>query len=38
MPFTPGYEEDGFLKALNITLNDIEPKADNCTKVFRCMK
>lgn len=33
MPFVPGYEEDGFLKGLSLKLEDIEPKADNCTKV-----
>lgn len=33
MPFAPGYEEDGFLRNLNITLSDIEAKAENCTKV-----
>jgi hypothetical protein len=34
MPFVPGYEEDGFLKGLNLKLTDIEPKADNCSKVY----
>jgi len=33
MPFSPGYEETGFLRALNITKDDIEPLAENCTKV-----
>ena len=33
MPFVPGHEEDGFLKKLDITLADIEPLADKCTKV-----
>lgn len=34
MPFVVGYEEDGFLKSLKITVNDIEPKAKNCTEVL----
>ena len=33
MPYIPGYEEDGFLKSLGITKDDIEFKADDCTKV-----
>ncbi|KAG0725565.1 Galactosylgalactosylxylosylprotein 3-beta-glucuronosyltransferase P [Chionoecetes opilio] len=33
MPFTVGYEEDGFIKSLGITAADIEPLAFNCTKV-----
>ncbi|KAB7505561.1 Galactosylgalactosylxylosylprotein 3-beta-glucuronosyltransferase S, partial [Armadillidium nasatum] len=34
MPYMAGYEEDGFLKSLNISLNDIEPKAEICTKIL----
>ncbi|KAL7643435.1 UNVERIFIED_CONTAM: hypothetical protein RMT77_005417 [Armadillidium vulgare] len=34
MPYRAGYEEDGFLKSLGISLNDIEPKAENCTKIL----
>lgn len=34
MPFRAGFEEDGFLRSLNITLTDLEPKADNCTKIY----
>ncbi|XP_065560007.1 galactosylgalactosylxylosylprotein 3-beta-glucuronosyltransferase P-like isoform X2 [Artemia franciscana] len=34
MPFSPGYEETGFLRALNITKDDIEPLAENCTKIL----
>uniref|UniRef100_T1JMB5 Galactosylgalactosylxylosylprotein 3-beta-glucuronosyltransferase n=1 Tax=Strigamia maritima TaxID=126957 RepID=T1JMB5_STRMM len=34
MPFSVGYEEDGFLRSLNITMTDIEPKADNCTQIL----
>ena len=33
MPFVAGLEEDGFLQSLNISLADIEPKADRCTRV-----
>lgn len=33
MPYNVGFEEDGFLKALKIKPEDIEPLADNCTKV-----
>lgn len=33
MPFKVGYEEDGLLKNLNINIKEIEPKAENCTKV-----
>jgi|LakMenEpi03Aug12_release.lakeMendotaPanAssembly.Ray.scaffolds.fasta_scaffold4194918_1 hypothetical protein len=33
MPYVPGHEEDGFLKKLDITPADIEPKADRCTQV-----
>lgn len=31
--FTKGDLEGGFLKKLNIKINDLEPKADCCTKV-----
>lgn len=34
MPFVPGYEEDGMLRSLNITMNEVEFVADNCTKVI----
>lgn len=34
MPYQPGYEEDGFLRSLNINLKEVEPKADNCTKIL----
>jgi len=34
MPFKPGFEEDGFLRALApFEPKQIELKADNCTKV-----
>ena len=29
----PGYQEPEFLKHFNISLNDLEPKADGCTTV-----
>uniref|UniRef100_A0A914I1X9 Galactosylgalactosylxylosylprotein 3-beta-glucuronosyltransferase n=1 Tax=Globodera rostochiensis TaxID=31243 RepID=A0A914I1X9_GLORO len=29
-----GYLESNFLISLNVTLNEFEPKADNCTKVY----
>ena len=28
-----GYVEDCFLKDMNVTFDDMEPKADNCTQV-----
>ncbi|XP_065567304.1 galactosylgalactosylxylosylprotein 3-beta-glucuronosyltransferase S-like [Artemia franciscana] len=34
MPFLSGYEETVFLAGLNITNDDIEPLADNCTKIL----
>ena len=33
IPFKSCYEETKFLGSLNISLADIEPKAENCTKV-----
>ena len=37
MPYTPGYEEDGFLKSLApFDLKDIELLASNCTEVGSC--
>lgn len=33
MPYKAGFEEDRFLTALSIKLDDIEPKANNCTRV-----
>jgi hypothetical protein len=33
MPFVTGYEEDGFLKSLNLSLSDIEPRAKGCSQV-----
>lgn len=35
MPYTPSFEEDGFLKSLApLEVEDIEPKANNCTRVL----
>ncbi|XP_042869021.1 galactosylgalactosylxylosylprotein 3-beta-glucuronosyltransferase P-like isoform X2 [Penaeus japonicus] len=34
MPFVPGYEEDGMLRSLNITMDEVEFVAKNCTKVY----
>ncbi|KAG7313650.1 hypothetical protein JYU34_000809 [Plutella xylostella] len=34
MPYKAGFEEDGFLKSNGFTLEDVEPLADNCTRVL----
>lgn len=34
MPFRAGYEEDRFLRSLGVTLDMIEPKAEDCTQVL----
>jgi beta-1,3-glucuronyltransferase S len=34
MPFKAGYEEDAFLKSIGLKLDDIEPKAKNCTETY----
>ncbi|XP_041987602.1 galactosylgalactosylxylosylprotein 3-beta-glucuronosyltransferase S-like [Aricia agestis] len=34
MPYIAGHEEDRFLVSLNLKMNDIEPLADNCTKIL----
>ncbi|XP_058062344.1 galactosylgalactosylxylosylprotein 3-beta-glucuronosyltransferase S [Anopheles bellator] len=34
MPFKAGYEEDEFLKSIGLKLQDIEPKANNCTEIL----
>lgn len=34
MPYTTGHEEDAFLISLGLKLEDIEPLADNCSKVL----
>ncbi|XP_013184874.2 galactosylgalactosylxylosylprotein 3-beta-glucuronosyltransferase S [Amyelois transitella] len=34
MPFNAGFLEDAFLRSLGLKMEDIEPLADNCTKVL----
>ena len=34
MPYKAGYEEDAFLRSINLKLEDIEPKASNCTEIL----
>jgi hypothetical protein len=34
MPYKVGYEEEFFLRSLDLTLNDLEPLANNCTQVL----
>lgn len=34
MPFIAGHEEDKFLVSLDLQIEDIEPLADNCTKIL----
>ncbi|CAG9558001.1 unnamed protein product [Danaus chrysippus] len=34
MPFVAGHEEDGFLRSLSVELTDIQPLAENCTKIL----
>ncbi|XP_001947737.1 galactosylgalactosylxylosylprotein 3-beta-glucuronosyltransferase S [Acyrthosiphon pisum] len=34
MPYKAGFEEDRFLSALAIRLDEIEPKAENCTRIL----
>ena len=34
MPFSPYYEEEGFLKQLGLEVPDLEPLASNCTQVL----
>lgn len=34
MPYKAGFEEDGFLKSIGLKMDDIEPKANNCTEVL----
>ena len=33
MPYRAGYEEDVFMHNLNLTLEDIDPMASECTEV-----
>lgn len=34
MPYKAGYEEDEFLRNIHLKMEDIEPKANNCTEVL----
>lgn len=34
MPYRAGYEEDEFLQSIGLQLDDIEPRAGNCTEVL----
>lgn len=34
MPYKAGYEEDAFLKSLDLKLEQIEPLANNCTEIL----
>lgn len=34
MPYKAGYEEDEFLKSIGLKMDDIEPKAKNCSEVL----
>jgi beta-1,3-glucuronyltransferase len=32
MPYKAGYEEDAFLKSIDLKIHEIEPKANDCTE------
>lgn len=34
MPYKAGFEEDGFLKSIGLKMDEIEPKAKNCTDIL----
>lgn len=34
MPFRAGFEEDEFLKSIGLKIDEIEPKASNCTEIL----
>nr|XP_017025964.1 galactosylgalactosylxylosylprotein 3-beta-glucuronosyltransferase S isoform X2 [Drosophila kikkawai] len=34
MPYKPGYEEDLFLRSINVRMDEIEPRGNNCTEVL----
>jgi beta-1,3-glucuronyltransferase S len=34
MPYKAGYEEDAFLKSIGLKMDQIEPKANDCTEVY----
>lgn len=34
MPYKAGFEEDEFLKSIGLKMDDIEPKANNCSEIL----
>lgn len=34
MPYKAGFEEDEFLKSIGLKLDEIEPKANNCSEIL----
>ncbi|KAH8282887.1 hypothetical protein KR054_010579 [Drosophila jambulina] len=34
MPYKPGYEEDLFLRSINVRMDEIEPRGNNCTEIL----
>jgi beta-1,3-glucuronyltransferase S len=34
MPYEAGYEEDKFLRSIDLKIDEIEPKANDCTEVY----
>lgn len=34
MPYKAGYEEDAFLKSIGLKIEDIEPKANDCSEIY----
>jgi beta-1,3-glucuronyltransferase S len=38
MPYKAGHEEDQFLKSLGLKMEEIEPKANNCTEVDKLLE
>ena len=34
MPYKAGYEEDAFLRSIELKIDNIEPKANDCTEVY----
>ncbi|XP_020800511.1 galactosylgalactosylxylosylprotein 3-beta-glucuronosyltransferase S isoform X1 [Drosophila serrata] len=34
MPYKPGYEEDLFLRSINVRMDEIEPRGKNCTEIL----
>ena len=37
MPFRVGFEEDGFLKSMDLSYRDLEPLVDKATRVINLM-